>query len=66
MSGSANEVIAIERAFPELRLPVGRRALRSSLKQVRTRTRTILGGGAEGSLCADEAYWPIGGRRRRR
>jgi len=35
------EVIAIERAFPELRLPAGRRALRKSLKEVRTRTRTM-------------------------
>jgi hypothetical protein len=35
------EIIAIERAFPELRLPAGRRALRKSLKEVRTRTRTM-------------------------
>jgi hypothetical protein len=35
------EIIAIERAFPELRLSAGRRALRKSLKEVRTRTRTM-------------------------
>lgn len=35
------EIIAIERAFPELRLPAGRRALRKSFNQVRTRTRTM-------------------------
>jgi len=35
------EIIAIERAFPELRLTAGRRALRKSLKEVRTRTRTM-------------------------
>ena len=35
------EIIAIERAFPELRLPAGRRALRKSFNQVRARTRTM-------------------------
>ena len=35
------EIIAIERAFPELRLPAGRRALRKSFNQVRTRTRIM-------------------------
>ena len=35
------EIIAIERTFPELRLPQGRRAVRRSLKTANTRTRTM-------------------------
>jgi hypothetical protein len=34
------EIVAIERAFPELRLPQHRRALRRSLKEATARTRT--------------------------
>ena len=35
------EIIAIERAFPELRLPQRRRAVRRSLKTATTRTRKM-------------------------
>jgi hypothetical protein len=35
------EIIAIERAFPELRLPQRRRAVRRSLKAATTRTRKM-------------------------
>jgi hypothetical protein len=35
------EIIAIERTFPELALPRGRRALRHSLAQATTRTRQM-------------------------
>jgi hypothetical protein len=35
------EIIAIERAFPELRLPQGRRAIRRSLNAAATRTRKM-------------------------
>jgi len=35
------EIIAIERAFPELRLAQGRRAARRSLKQASSRTRRM-------------------------
>ena len=35
------EIIAIERAFPELALPQGRRAIRRSLRSATTRTRTM-------------------------
>jgi hypothetical protein len=34
------EIITVERAVPEVRLPAGRRALRRSLKTATTRTRT--------------------------
>jgi hypothetical protein len=34
------EIVAIERAFPELRLPEHRRALRRTLKEATDRTRT--------------------------
>jgi hypothetical protein len=34
------EIVAIERAFPELRLPQHRRALRRTLKEATDRTRT--------------------------
>jgi hypothetical protein len=35
------EIIAIERAFPELRLAQGRRAARRSIREATTRTRTM-------------------------
>ena len=35
------EIIAIERAFPELRLPQGRRALRRAVRQATAQTRTM-------------------------
>jgi hypothetical protein len=35
------EIIAIERAFPELRLPAGRRAVRRSWRTASTQTRQM-------------------------
>jgi hypothetical protein len=35
------EIVAIERAFPELKLPARRRQVRSAVGRVRTRTRTM-------------------------
>jgi len=35
------EIVAIERAFPELRLPQRRRAVRRSIKNATTRTRKL-------------------------
>lgn len=51
------EVIAIERAFPELRLPAGRRALRRSLKEVRTRTRTMSAEARKAVSARMKRYW---------
>ena len=51
------EVIAIERAFPELRLPAGRRALRRSFKQVRARTRTMSGEARKAVSARMKRYW---------
>ena len=48
------EIIAIERAFPELRLAQGRRAARRSIKGGNHPHAHDVGGGAEGSVCADE------------
>jgi hypothetical protein len=35
------EIVAIERAFPELKLPAARRAARRSIRSAATRTRTM-------------------------
>jgi hypothetical protein len=35
------EIVAIERAFPELKLPARRRQMRRALQQVSTKTRTM-------------------------
>jgi hypothetical protein len=35
------EIVAIERAFPELKLPGRRRQMRRALQQVSTKTRTM-------------------------
>jgi hypothetical protein len=51
------EVIAIERAFPELRLPAGRRALRRSFKQVQTRTRTMSAEARKAVSARMKRYW---------
>ena len=51
------EIIAIERTFPELRLPAGRRALRKSLKQVRTRTRTMSEAARKAVSARMKRYW---------
>ena len=49
------EIIAIERAFPELRLAQGRRAARRSLKREATSPPYDVGSGAEGGVGAHEA-----------
>jgi len=51
------EIIAIERAFPELRLPAGRRALRRSFKQVQTRTRTMSAAARKAVSARMKRYW---------
>jgi|KBSMisStaDraftv2_1062788.scaffolds.fasta_scaffold237919_2 hypothetical protein len=51
------EIVAIERAFPELRLPAGRRALRKSFKQVQTRTRTISAEARKAVSARMKRYW---------
>jgi hypothetical protein len=51
------EIIAIERAFPELRLPAGRRALRRSVKQVQTRTRTMSVAARKAVSARMKRYW---------
>jgi hypothetical protein len=51
------EIIAIERTFPELRLPAGRRALRKSFKQVRARTRTMSAEARKAVSARMKRYW---------
>jgi len=51
------EVIAIERAFPELRLPAGRRALRKTYKEVRARTRTMSTEARKAVSARMKRYW---------
>ena len=51
------EIIAIERAFPELQLPAGRRVLRKSFKQVRTRTRTMSAAARKAVSARMKRYW---------
>jgi hypothetical protein len=51
------EIIAIERAFPELQLPAGRRALRKSLNEVRTRTRTMSAEARKVVSARMKRYW---------
>jgi hypothetical protein len=51
------EIIAIERAFPELRLPEGRRALRRSLKNATTRTRAMSASARKAVSARMKRYW---------
>ena len=51
------EIIAIERAFPELRLPQGRRAIRRSIKEASTRTRTISDATRKAVSARMKRYW---------
>jgi hypothetical protein len=51
------EIIALERAFPELRLPAGRRALRRSITQVQTRTRTMSSEARKAVSARMKRYW---------
>jgi hypothetical protein len=51
------EVIAIERAFPELALPRRRRALRQSLKQASNRTSRMTAAAREAVSERMKRYW---------
>ena len=51
------EIIALERAFPELRLPTGRRALRKSFRQVQVRTRTMSAKARKAISARMKRYW---------
>ncbi|HLG57930.1 MAG TPA: hypothetical protein VI485_21470 [Vicinamibacterales bacterium] len=51
------EIIAIERAFPELRLPQGRRALRRSVKQAASRTRRMSAAARKAVSERMRRYW---------
>lgn len=51
------EIIAIERAFPELRLPQGRRALRRSLREATARTRRMSAAARKAVSARMKRYW---------
>lgn len=51
------EIIAIERAFPELRLPQGRRALRRSLREATARTRRMSAAARKAVSTRMKRYW---------
>jgi len=51
------EIIAIERAFPELRLPPARRALRRAYKEARTRTRAMSAEARKAVSARMKRYW---------
>jgi hypothetical protein len=51
------EIIAIERAFPELRLPQGRRAVRRSVKDATTRTRKMSATARKAVSARMKRYW---------
>jgi hypothetical protein len=51
------EIIAIERAFPELRLPEGRRALRRSLREATARTRRMSAAARKAVSARMKRYW---------
>jgi len=51
------EIIAIERAFPELGLPQGRRAIRRSIKEATTRTRKLSAAARKAASARMKRYW---------
>jgi hypothetical protein len=51
------EIIAIERAFPELRLPAGRRAVRRSLQKAGKRTRQMSAAARQAVSERMTRYW---------
>jgi len=51
------EIIAIERAFPELQLRQGRRAVRRSLQEATTRTRTMSAAARKAVSARMKRYW---------
>lgn len=58
------EVVAIERTFPELALPVGRRALRRSVQQATSRTRRMSEKARQAVSQRMKKYWAEPGRQR--
>ena len=51
------EIIAIERAFPELRLAQGRRAARRSIEEATTRTRTMSAAARKAVSARMKRFW---------
>lgn len=51
------EVAAIERAFPELALPLRRRAVRKAVKQAATRTRRMSAAARKAVSLRMKRYW---------
>jgi hypothetical protein len=51
------EVIAIERTFPELKLPRGRRALRQTVQEVERRGRTMSAAARKEVSARMKKYW---------
>ena len=51
------EIIAIERTFPELKLPQGRRALRRSVKRATSRTRRMSAAARKAVSERMKRYW---------
>jgi hypothetical protein len=51
------EIIAIERTFPELRLPQGRRAVRRAVKDATRRTRRMSGAARKAVSLRMKKYW---------
>ena len=51
------DIVAIERTFPELRLPAGRRALRQSVQQATKRTRQMSAAARRSVSQRMRKYW---------
>jgi hypothetical protein len=51
------EIIAIERTFPELRLPQARRAMRESIGEATRRTRRMSGAARKAVSARMKRYW---------
>jgi hypothetical protein len=51
------EIIAIERAFPELRLAQGRRAAKRSIKDATTQARTMSAAARKAVSARMKRYW---------
>jgi hypothetical protein len=51
------EIVAIERAFPELRLPQTRRVLRQTIKDATTRTRRTSAAARQAISRRMKRYW---------
>jgi hypothetical protein len=51
------EIIAIERTFPELKLPRGRRALRQTIQEAQRRGRTMSAAARKEVSARMKKYW---------